>query len=129
MNIHHSAKRQTAHLADHAFHGLPIKTPARAERELEKGVSYKPLPAAFRHDGFDFEQVRRSPVTAIYKKSKPGCGVSFEVVVIRQRNEAIIHGRMIEPREVYPPDRAWGTHGFTFSTLEAATAKFNTLTA
>jgi hypothetical protein len=103
-----------------------IKTRATAEAGSEKQRFYKPLPARFRRDGFDYQQIGREGDAAIYEQRWAGCcnpSVSYEVIRIRRREGFQIDSRFVEPAEVYPNSDAWGVDGFTFADKDAAFAK------
>jgi hypothetical protein len=102
------------------------KTRATAEAWSKKGHSYKPLPARFRHDGFDYQQIARKGDAVIYEQTWSGCPnptVSYEVIRIRRREGFQIDGRFVEPAEVYPNSDAWGVDGFTLQDKDKAFAK------
>jgi hypothetical protein len=103
-----------------------IKTRARAEARSKKQPSYRPLPIAFSHNGFNYRQITREGNAAIYQQTWSGCSspsVCYEVVRIRRREGFQIDGRVVEPAEVYPTSNAWGTDGFTFTDKDAAFTK------
>jgi hypothetical protein len=102
------------------------KTGATAEARSKKRHSYKPLPARFRRDGFDYQQIAREGDAAIYEQRWIGCShpsVSYEVIHVRRREGFQIDGRHVEPAEVYPNSGAWGVDGFTLTDRDAAFAK------
>jgi hypothetical protein len=104
------------------------KTGAAPDAQSKKGQFYKPLPTQFRHDGFDYRQISRRREAAIYEQRWSGCrnpSVSYEVIRIRHREGFCIGGRFVEPAEVYPPSKAWGTDGFTLTDKGAAFAKLH----
>ncbi len=103
------------------------KTRATAEAWGKKCHFYKPLPKEFRRDGFTYRQIARERNAAIYEKRWTGCAeptVCYEVIRIRRREGFEIHGRFVEPAEIYPPSEAWGVDGFTLTNREAVLAKF-----
>jgi hypothetical protein len=113
-------------LAARSISPLCKKTRATAEAGSQKG-HYKPLPKEFRHGGFDYRQIAREGDTAIYEQIWNRCrdsAVCFEVIHIRRREGFQIGGRFVEPAEVYPPSKLWGTDGFTFTNSNKAWAKF-----
>jgi hypothetical protein len=106
------------------------KTRATAVAGSRKRPFYKPLPAQFRHDGFDYRQIARKRDAAIYEQRWGGCAdpsVCYEVVRIRRRKGFQIGGRVVEPAEVYPNSEAWGVDGFTLTDKDAAFAKLRQL--
>ena len=85
------------------------KTRARAEGGTEKGRFYRPLPARFRHNGFDYRQIAREGDAAIYEQRWTGCAepsIVYEVIRIRRRDGFQIDDRFVEPAEVYPNSEA-----------------------
>lgn len=109
---------------------LTTKTCATAEARSRKRHFYKPLPKEFRKDGFSYRQIAREGRAAIYEQKWNGCsnpGVCYEVVRIRRRDGFEIHGRFVEPAEIYPGSELWGTDGFTLTSKDAAFAKFRKL--
>lgn len=104
---------------------VTAKTRATAEAGSRKG-RFKPLPKEFRRDGFDYRQIAREGNAAIYKQRWAGCvepSVCYEAVRIRCRDGFQIGEKFVEPAEVYPNSKAWGTDGFTFTDEDAAFAK------
>jgi hypothetical protein len=84
------------------------------------------LPAQFRRDGFNYQQIARKGDAAIYEQTWSGCSnpsVAYEVIRIRRREGFQIDGRLVEPAEVYPSSGAWGLDGFTLADKDAAFAK------
>jgi hypothetical protein len=87
-----------------------------------------PLPIAFRHNQFDFKQVRRKGDIAIFEKSKPTHTYpSWEVVIVQHNEAREIAGIAIPARESMPWSESWGRLGWTDLTLEAAKIRFNAL--
>lgn len=110
--------------------GSAQKTRVTAEAGGKKGPFYKPLPKEFRRDGFQYRQIAREGDAAIYEQVWTGCAEpspSYEVTRIRRRDGFQIGGRFVQPAEAYPNSEAWGTHGFTFTSKEAASAKLREL--
>ena len=103
------------------------KTRARPEGGSKKGCFYRPLPAQFRHNGFDYEQIAREGGAAIYEQHWPGCAepsVCYEVIRVRRRDGFQISEKLIDPYEVYPNSDAWGADGFTVTDCDKAWDKF-----
>lgn len=106
------------------------KTRSSAEAGSQNDHFYRPLPTAFRHDGFNYRQVAREGEAAIYEQrwtSSNGLRVRYEVIRIRRRDGFQIHGRLVGPAEVYPPSETWGTEGFTVTDKDAAFEKLREL--
>ena len=49
------------------------------------------------------------------------------MIRVRRREGFQIGGRFVEPAEVYPALKAWGTDGFTLTDRESAFAKLGEL--
>jgi|SRR5438552_2352225 len=105
------------------------KACARAEAGGKKRHFYKPLPAQFRHDGFDYRQIARERDAAIYEQSWNGnqTSAAFEVIRIRLREGFEVSCRFVEPAEVYPNSEAWGVNGWTVLTRDAVFEKLRAL--
>jgi hypothetical protein len=102
------------------------KTRATAVGWGKEGHFYKPLPAVFRRDGFDYRQIARQGNAAIYEQTWSSCpnpSICYEVIRIRRREGFEISGRFVEPAEVYPNSEAWGVDGWTVLSSDAAFAK------
>lgn len=100
-----------------------IKRAGVREAGTKKRASCKPLATQFRHDGFDFRQIAREGMVAIYEQSKNGRVMAFEVVRTRRREAFEIKGRKVEAAEFYPRSKEWGTHGWTVRDCETAFRK------
>jgi hypothetical protein len=103
-----------------------IKTRATAEAWSKKCHSCKPLPTRFRRDGFNYRQIARERLGAIYEQTWAACcdpSVCYEVIRIRRRDGFQVNGRLVEPAEIYPKAEAWGVDGFTLIDKDAAFAK------
>ncbi len=105
------------------------KTRSSAQAGRQNDHFYRPLPTQFRHDGFNYRQVARQGDAAIYEQTWNGGTrpVRYEVIRIRRRDGFTIHGRLVEPAEVYPNSEAWGTDGFTVTDKDRAFAKLRKL--
>ena len=104
------------------------RTSAGADAGGQKQPVYRPLPTAFRHDGFDYRQVAREGRGAIYEQSKGGKVRAYEVIRVRCREGFEVAGRKIEPAEVYPASEAWGTDAWTVPTCERAFEQLKEIT-
>jgi hypothetical protein len=105
---------------------LTTKTSARPQAWSKEGRFCKPLPPKFRSAGFAYRQIAREVNAAIYEQTWNGCrnpSIAYEVIRVRKREGFRIGGRFVEPAEVYPNARAWGTDGFTLADKDAAFAK------
>ncbi len=93
---------------------------------------YRPLAADFRSDGFSHQLIKREKDVAIYRKFKVVDKYlieSYEVIIVRNREEYTIAGKTIPAAEIYPNNEAWGTFGFTYSDYQEAYRKFCNLKA
>jgi hypothetical protein len=88
-----------------------------------KNAPYTRLLGEFRHCGFRLTQLKRLGAVAIYKQAKTQ-QVTFEVVIIRQREASFAFGKDFPATEYYPHNEDWGTYGFSYRTLEEALVKF-----
>src|SRR6266403_456195 len=107
------------------------KTRATAEAGGKKRHFYKPLPAQFRHDGFEYRQIAREHGAAVYEQRWGGCAdpsVCYEVIRIRRREGFQIGPRLVEAAEVYPNSEAWGVDAWTVMTRDAAFEKLREIT-
>jgi hypothetical protein len=88
-----------------------------------------PLPSTFHKSGFNFRLIDREGDVALLEKNRPGIPARFFEVVIVQKTGAHTwpDGRTTEPREHMPSSEQWGTHGWSFSDIEQAWAKFRKL--
>src|SRR6184192_3649608 len=80
----------------------------------------------FRRDRFAYRQIARERNAAIYEQRWTGCAeptVSNEVIRIRRREGFEIHGRFVEPAEVYPNSEWWGADGWAWKKKSAAFRK------
>ena len=87
----------------------------------------KKIEKSFVSKGFEFKQILRDGDMAIYEKRAPGSNCSnYELIHITSHNGYVIGGNKIPPSEVYPGDSQWGTHGWSYPTLELAKSKLKT---
>lgn len=85
----------------------------------------KKIEKSFTSKGFEFKQITRNGDMAIYEKCAPGSKCpSYEIVHITSHNGYVIQGNKIPASEVYPGDTQWGSHGWTYPSLQAAKDKF-----
>ena len=88
----------------------------------------KTIPKQFNKKGFNYKQVKREGMKAIFEQSKKDQkSVSFEVVKITKHNGYELGGQKIPPGEAYPGSSQWGISGWTFQNLKDAEAKFKRL--
>jgi hypothetical protein len=91
-----------------------------------------PLPIAFRSDGFDFSQIAREGILAIYRKSKTyQSGFSFETFEVVRIQKMDDHqwpdGRIQLAHEHMPHSEQWGVNGFSLQSSNDAWNKFRQL--
>ena len=86
-----------------------------------------PLPDSFHERGFDYRILRRDGRIALLQKSKPNQKISYELIIIQQRQAEKIYGRAYEAREVVPRPEQWGVCAWTPFNLEIAHIKFDEL--
>ncbi len=89
----------------------------------------RPLGTTYRKNSFHYEIVRREGLIAIaMQRLSPGRGcLAYEVIKIRECPEANFAGTIVPAHESAPGNEEWGNRGWTFPTLERATAKFEAL--
>jgi hypothetical protein len=89
----------------------------------------KILPTTFRTDDFDFEQLAREGMVALFRKSKPQfSNVSYEVVVLHESQDHIgPRGNLILAAECMPQNEKWGEQGWSYRDKADAEAKFRGL--
>ncbi len=89
----------------------------------------KPIDTHFKYDGFTFQLIQRERDVALFEKSKPTHrDPTYEVVILQQHPEhKFPSGKIYPAREAMPPSESWGTHGFSYSDLASAKARFNNL--
>lgn len=90
-------------------------------------TEYATLKTNFSSKGFKFTMLKREKNKAIFLKSKADGVKSYEVIMIGKHNGYTLAGNFIPPAEIYPGTNNWGNRGFTFTSLEAAEAKFKKL--
>ena len=96
----------------------------------------KPMPLTFVKNTFAYEQVLRDGQIAIYKQrlnataDKPvrGC-LAYEVVKIREKEESVMFGNVVEAHEYGPSNEDFGRWGFSYPDLDRAKTKFHALVA
>jgi hypothetical protein len=75
----------------------------------------KPLSTVISHDGRTLRQLKRTAKCAIYELiGRQKLTYGYEVIRIRVKKEQEVFGRMIQQREVYPSDSAFGRLAWSF---------------
>jgi hypothetical protein len=88
----------------------------------------KTIPKTFNKKGFNYKQIKREGMKAIFEQSKPDhTSVSYEVVKISTHNGYELGGQKIPAGEAYPGSSQWGNSGWTYQNLKDAEAKFKKL--
>lgn len=78
------------------------------------------LPEQFMKNTFDYQQIERNAITAIYSQSLDGEVLAYEVIRVTVAAAGEVFGAMLPEREVMPGNEQWGIRGFTFWDLEVA---------
>jgi len=92
------------------------------------GIEYKVIPLEFRKKGFNYKQVKRDGMKAIYHQSREGSGISnYEVVKLGRHDGYNMGGSYIEPSETYPGSSLWGIMAWTCQSLDKAKERYDAL--
>ena len=92
------------------------------------GIEYKVIPTEFKKKGFNYKQVRRDGMKAIYLQTRDDSQMSnYEVVRLGRHNGYNMGGSHIEPAETYPGSSLWGIMGWTCTDIESANKRYNQL--
>ena len=92
------------------------------------GIEYKVIPTEFKKKGFNYKQVRREGMKAIYLQTRDDSQMSnYEVVRLGRHNGYNMGGSHIEPAETYPGSSLWGIMGWTCSDLDSANKRYNSI--
>ena len=92
------------------------------------GIEYKVIPTEFKKKGFNYKQVRREGMKAIYLQTRDDSQVSnYEVVKLGRHNGYNMGGSHIEPAETYPGSSLWGIMGWTCTDLDSANKRYSQL--
>lgn len=76
-----------------------------------------PIRTEFGAHGQWLKQIWRLGDVAVYERSltKESLPHELELIIIRVRDERLMpNGDLVEAREAYPGDSAWGTYGWSF---------------
>ncbi len=85
----------------------------------------KILPQNIRKNGFDYDQVIRGAGYALYEQTVSENERYYELFEIRIRPEREFRGELLEAREAFPHNEAFGSWAWTYPTLkEALTAMY-----
>ena len=92
------------------------------------GIEYKVIPTEFKKKGFNYKQVRREGMKAIYLQTRGDSSMNnYEVVRLGRHNGYVMGGVTIEPAETYPGSSLWGIMGWTCSDLDSANKRYNSI--
>jgi len=92
------------------------------------GIEYKVIPTEFKKKGFDYKQVRRDGMKAIYEQTRSGTELkNYEVVKLGRHNGYVMGGVSIDPAETYPGSSLWGITGWTCTSMDDALTRYNKL--
>ncbi len=85
-------------------------------------AKYKPLPESLKRQGYLYQRVERSGDWAIYQQIRKHDSkvVAFELVRVGRHNGFSIAGLTFPPAETYPSSSMWGSHGWTYGSLDLA---------
>lgn len=92
------------------------------------GIEYKVIPSEFKKKGFNYKQVRRDGMKAIFEQTRAGTEMkNYEVVRLGRHNGYVMGGVSIEPAETYPGSSLWGITGWTCQSIDSALIRYNQL--
>jgi hypothetical protein len=93
---------------------------------MNRGNGMKPLPEKIHRNGVYYEQVKRSDKAALYSLmyEQGGKIIGFDVFRIIRQGGSLFKGKLYPPYEQFPPNTAYGSTAFSFTTLEASEEKF-----
>jgi hypothetical protein len=82
----------------------------------------KKLDKTFTSNGFEFKQIHREDMFAIYERKHTSSTKDshYEAIKIQSHNGMEIAGNKIPPSEYYPSSNSWGRHGYTCISRENA---------
>lgn len=88
----------------------------------------KPLEQTYRKNSYDYELVERNEYAAIYRQTKEGRTVAFEVGRIKSDNGGTFAGVTIQPGERFWSNEDFGVIAWVKQTEEEARRAFTALT-
>jgi len=95
---------------------------------VDSSVEYKVIPISFTKKGFNYKQVKREGMKAIYEQTRDDSTIhNYEVVKLGKHNGYNMGGAYIAPSETYPGSSLWGITGWTCTSLDRAIDKFNSI--
>ena len=84
----------------------------------------KALPQTLRKNGFTYTQLLRGKKACIYEQGYAENIKYYEVFLLRIKPERIFKGKIIEEREAFPHDKAFGVWAWSFGSYEKAYQKY-----
>lgn len=85
------------------------------------------LPEHFKKNGFEYNLVERSSMTAIYSQSLDGDLLAYEVIRVTVAPAGEIMGNPVVEREILPGNEQWGIRGWTYWDLAKARTRASEL--
>lgn len=85
------------------------------------------LPHKINKNSYEYTQVLRGKKTCIYEQRVCETIKYYEVFMIRIKPNAIINGKLLNAKERFPHNEAFGKWAWTFNTLNKAMIKFEHL--
>ncbi len=91
---------------------------------------FRPLATEFTERGFRYRQIKRVDNLALYRvdrKAISGEYHHYEVILVTAHDGFYVdEGKtFIEPAEIYPPAKVWGTRAWTYTTKEDAEKRYD----
>lgn len=92
------------------------------------GIEYKVIPLEFKKKGFNYKQVKREGMKAIYEQTRKNSTLcNYEVVKLGRHNGYNMGGSQIDPAETYPGSSLWGIMGWTCTSIDKAMERYSAL--
>lgn len=92
-----------------------------------KKHNMKKLKTEFTKLGFKFNQLKRNGDVCLFERVDKNGIITYEVIRVIIRKPTEIMGRKVDGGEGYPGNERWGSHGWTFTSIERANSKYHTL--
>jgi hypothetical protein len=91
-------------------------------------MEYKTIPAQFKKKGFNYTQLKRDGMKAIYQQTRADSSLNnYEVVKLGRHNGYVMGGSYIEPSETYPGSSLWGITAWTCCSIDDAMRRYDAL--
>jgi len=87
----------------------------------------KPLDKIIKKNGYTYTQVSKGKVSCIYEQMENEKTIAYEVFLIKIKPERKIGDIILEAKEWFPHDKAFGKWAWTYKTLNKALEKYNIL--